>query len=293
MQAENPITLSWLARFLSETEHACPSLSVSVVGRSLLCAPLLLARVGSGAQHLLYVAAHHATEWIGSYILCDFLENLCRAATQRRTCYGINVDYCLQSYTFWVLPLVNPDGVALATGTAKDSPLSERQRRMSGGDFSHWQSNARGVDLNHNYDAGFGTYKVYEARNGIVPGATRYSGEYPESEPESRTIATLVRTLAPAAVVSLHTQGEEIYSGGHTGRHVRIAGRLAAVSGYRYAVPEGAAAYGGLCDYSGGVLGIPSFTIEAGKGKNPLPLTDLPLLCGRLRPALFSLPLFL
>ena len=30
-------------------------------------------------------------------------------------------------------------------------------------DFSHWQANARGVDLNHNYDSGFYEYKKIES----------------------------------------------------------------------------------------------------------------------------------
>jgi g-D-glutamyl-meso-diaminopimelate peptidase len=77
--------------------------------------------------------------------------------------------------------MLNPDGVDLQIkGIEAGGILSERLLKMNGReDFSHWQANARGVDLNHNYDAGFHEYKKLEKENDICAGATRYSGEYP------------------------------------------------------------------------------------------------------------------
>ena len=49
---------------------------------------------------------------------------------------------------------------------------------MNGGseDFTRWQANVRGVDLNHNYDAGFDAYKQLEPSLGITGGGpTRQS----------------------------------------------------------------------------------------------------------------------
>ena len=93
--------------------------------------------------------------------------------------------------------------------------------------------------------------------------------------------------------MTLHTQGREIYhtSGGNCADGAAVAAsRLAALTGYRLAVPEGAAAYGGLTDYCVQGLNLPAFTIECGKGENPLPPRDLPLLYGELRRALFLFP---
>jgi g-D-glutamyl-meso-diaminopimelate peptidase len=95
----------------------------------------------------------------------------------------------------------------------------------------------------------------------------------------------------PAAVLSLHTQGEEIYyrGGGCELAGVRAAAmRLASLSGYRLGEPSGPAAYGGLCDYTTASLGIPSFTVECGRGENPLPPQDAPLIYARLRRMLFE-----
>ena len=160
--------------------------------------------------------------------------------------------------------------------------------KMADGITSDWQANGRGVDLNHNYEYGFAEYKRIEYSRGITAGKTLFSGEYPESEPESRLAANLVRILNPNAVVSLHSQGEEIYfapSAAH-----RPAMNLARLTGYNVSVPSDTAAYGGLCDYTGYTLGIPSFTIEIGRGKNPLSESLLPSILKRIIPALLCVP---
>ena len=127
---------------------------------------------------------------------------------------------------------------------------------------------------------------------GIKGGApTRYSGDAPESEPETAALAAFVRSAKPRLVMSLHTQGEEIYycGGGRELPGVRAAAlRLSSLSGYRIALPSGPAAYGGLCDYTTASLGIPSFTVECGRGENPLPPSDFPLIYARIRRMLFE-----
>ena len=156
---------------------------------------------------------------------------------------------------------------------------------------SPWQANARGVDLNHNFNCGFFEYKKTETERGITAGATLYSGEYPESEPESRAVASLVRVLSPIGVISLHSQGEEILHG-ESEKLFRIGERMTELSGYPNAAPSGTAAYGGLCDYTSSI-GIPSFTVEVGKGRNPLPINLLPRLYSRLYPLLLRFPTLL
>ena len=167
---------------------------------------------------------------------------------------------------------------------ARNNPLRERQIRMNGGeDFSDWQANARGVDLNHNYAFRFFEYKKIEADENILPGKTRFSGEYPESEPEVRALANLVRVIHPRLILSFHSQGEEVFFRPRDKRKVlRIAQSAAELLGYSLSRPEGLADYGGLSDYAGEILGIPSLTVEVGKGKNPLPESQLSAISERL-----------
>lgn len=261
------------------------------VGKSLEGRSLCALRIGRGSREVLYVGTHHAMEWHTAVLLLLFAEELLKAKDGVR--FGIAIPYLLSTRTFTILPLLNPDGVFLRhCGTREGEVLYERKRRMNGGslDFDRWQANARGVDLNHNYDAGFAEYKKIEEKEGITAGPTRYSGTCPESEPESFALASLVRTLRPSLILSLHTQGEEIYAGGahREARFASLGRALGRMSGYRFCTPEDAhAAYGGLADWTGGVLGIPSFTIECGRGKNPLPHTDILPMYRRLRRTLF------
>ena len=96
----------------------------------------------------------------------------------------------------------------------------------------------------------------------------------------------------PSLAVSLHTQGEEIYYQPKDRIMARRAERLASLIGYTVAEPEGTAAYGGLCDYTGS-LGIPSFTLELGRGVNPLPEDAIPDIFKRVGEAIAILPTLL
>ena len=208
----------------------------------------------------------------------------------------MNLSYLSDAYTLYIIPMLNPDGVEIsANGLDKDSLWYDRICKLNGSDdFSLWQANARGVDLNHNYDVDFEAYKEIEKSIGIFSGcASKYSGESPESEPETGAFCNYLRFNEPAAVLTLHTQGREIYytSGGQTLKgSYAAASKLAELTGYKLREPSGSAAYGGLTDYCIKKLSVPSFTFECGKGKNPLPKGDLPLIYSELRKALFTFP---
>ena len=64
------------------------------------------------------------------------------------------------------------------------------------------------------------------------------------------------------------------------------------MTGYRAAVPEGAAAYGGLTDWAVGRLSIPAFTVECGEGTNPLPAAAFAPAWREIRPLLFRAPMY-
>ncbi len=271
------------------------SLGCSILGRSI---PLLT--LGCGKREVLYVGAHHGMEWITSLILTRFVNEFCEQVRQNCTAYHISPTQLLQTHTVYIIPMLNPDGVQYQIhGIEESNPLYDRLLTMNGGstDFSSWQANARGVDLNHNYDAGFAEYKLLEAENGIANGApTRYSGTAPESEPEVAYLCNFIRFRELRAVLTFHTQGEEIFyrSAGTVPRGSTVlARRMAMLSGYRLSTAEGLASYGGLTDWCIQKLNLPSFTIECGKGRNPLPLRDAFPIYARLRELLFSIPVLL
>lgn len=277
-----------------------PFVTLSYIGTSILDRAIPILHIGSGSRRVLYVGAHHGMEWITSLLLTQFLEELCQAIkAQKRVC-GIYPCDLLEGYTISIIPMLNPDGVEYQIhGVAEDNPLRERLLEMNDGneDFSFWQANARGVDLNHNYDAGFAAYKRLESEQGIQKGApTRYSGECPESEPEVAALCNLMRFWAPwRGMMTLHTQGEEIFAPpcGKVEKSAFTALRLSQLTGYRLCRAEGLAAFGGLSDWCAATLSVPSFTMECGRGKNPLPITQISSIYATMRAALFLFPTIL
>ena len=286
-----PLDYKELTGGLSLLEAASPTVTVKKVGKSILGRTIPALWWGEGEQTVLLVGAHHGMEWITGNLLMAFLQELMEL-------YAQNDENALQFYRVLrlvVIPQLNPDGVEMALhGANPHHPLYGRQLRMNGGstDFSHWQANARGVDLNHNYAVGFYEYKETEKQMGIFDGApTRFSGNAPESEPETAALATYIRILRPSLILTLHTQGEEIYydAMNATPAMHKTAKELSRKTGYTLATAEGAAAFGGLTEWAVSCK-IPCYTLECGKGKNPLPITDAPLMYQRLKNALFSLP---
>ncbi len=253
-------------------------------GRSLAGRPLYAVAIGQGSPRILCVAGHHAMEWICGWLLLDFLEAYHREEAENSAPRG----------TFYMIPQLNPDGVELVkNGVRETDILAPRQLRANGcsRDFSHWQANGRGVDLNHNYPAGFEAYRRVEAELGLFEGApSKYSGVSPLSEPETGALAGLIELFLPDLTLALHTQGEEIFWGNRPTRPLFTLATLAARRlAYRLSRPTGTAAYGGLTDWlvSRGMLAL---TLECGRGVNPLPLDAYPAMAQKLIPFLFSLP---
>ena len=266
-------------------------LTESIMGRGI---PLLT--IGEGQKQIFYIGAHHGAERITAAVLIKFVAEFCAHAKRGTAVCGMNLSYIMKTCTIYVVPMLNPDGVEIsANGVPADSLWHSRLVKMNGShNFTHWQANARGVDLNHNYDADFEEYKKLEPTLGIRGGcASKYSGEAPESEPETGALCNYLRFNKPSALMTLHTQGREIYytnGGMYPSTSKAAAAKLAELTGYKLNIPTGTAAYGGLTDFCIQKLGVPAFTLECGKGKNPLPKSELSLIYSDLRKALFTFP---
>ena len=286
--------------------QAYPAITKSTLGKSVLGREIIMLSAGSSdaEKSVLYVGAYHATEYITSAVLLRFAADLGEAAEKGQRICGVDVKRLLERRRIYVVPMANPDGVELHLhGIPAGCALAGRLTAMSGGDFSHWQANARGVDLNHNHDARFDEYKAIEAERKIEPGPTLWSGVAPESEPETQAICALLRYDASVrTVLSLHTQGEVIYYGaaspasGNKSVETALLGSrslgrtLSRMTGYALAGTDGTAAYGGLVDWYVREMRRPGFTLECGRGENPLPAEQALAIYARLREALFCTP---
>ena len=291
---------STMMTVLDEFASRYPAMSVTVLGQSIMGRAIPMVHLGAQnaaekSRRVLYLGAHHGSEWMTTSVLLRFINEYCELLRSDGMAEGMRVKRLEEACEIDIVPMLNSDGVEYAIrGVSADNPLRDRLLRMNGGsiDFSHWQANARGVDLNHNYNVGFAEYKRLEAETGITGGApTRFSGEAPESEPETAYLCNYLRFSKPyGGVLTLHTQGEEIYCG-DAERAAQIGRRIASSTGYTIARPEGMAAYGGFTDWFVREFSRPSFTLECGKGSNPLPISDMPMIYLKLRRALFEFPM--
>lgn len=259
-----------------------PFIEIGTAGKSVLGKNLHYIKLGNGPNEVFYNGSHHSLEWITSVLLMKFVENFSKAYAEGSNLSGYNVREIWKKSTIYILPMVNPDGVNLVLdGLQKDNPFYTSLIRWNNGstDFSKvWQANIRGVDLNHNYDASFNLSKQGEIALGITgPGPTRYSGPAPESEPESKSVADFTRNHNFRLVLAYHSQGEIIYwkySNIIPPDAQRIAKLFSKVSGYELSETSGIASYAGYKDWFIEKYRKPGFTVEVGRGVNPLPISQ-------------------
>ena len=201
-----------LEKIVSEIQSKYNFVEIGTLGNSILGKSIPRITIGKGKTSIFYIGAHHGMEWITSALLMQFTKDFCEGYRNYSSVFDISTRVIFETRKLHIIPMLNPDGVDYAIhGLEKSNVLKERLIKMNGGnDFSRWQANARGVDLNHNYCCGFKEYKIIEKSLGIFGGApTKYSGEYSESEPETRALCNFARFEKPALALSLHTQGEE------------------------------------------------------------------------------------
>lgn len=257
-----------------------PFLGRVEVGKSVLGRSIWGLKLGAGEEAVLYAGAFHAQEWLTALVLLRFAERLCQALDSGGHLAGIDCRKALLGRGLVIVPCVNPDGVEIALAGAQTAgDLTDEVLRISGGDLSSWNANARGVDINHNFDAGWHILRQLEQSQGIDgPSPRRYGGSAPASEPETQALVNLCERMNFRSVLALHSQGEEIYwkYGDRTPAGAALMARvLAMASGYELKTPVTIASHGGFKDWFIEKYGRPGFTVEMGKGRNPLPLTDL------------------
>lgn len=205
-----------------------------VIGYSSQGRELFAFHVGKNyGKQFIVVCGMHAREWITSSLALKFIK-------QKVACGG------------WIIPLINPDGAIISQ---KDKPL--------------WKANFRGVDLNCNFNADWGSGVL----NTKTRGAENCVGDYPESEAETASLVKFTLAVNPFVTLSFHTKGGEVYweYGGYgdlVGANV-----ICAYTGYRARQISGSA--GGYKDWCIKCLKIPSYTIECGSDELSHPIKNV------------------
>jgi murein peptide amidase A len=172
-----------------------PTRSAEVVGHSVQGRPLKAQRLGDAdsPNRVLVVGCIHGDECAGTAIT--------RRLVRRPAPNGFDL---------WVVHTVNPDGRLLGV-----------------------RQNARGVDLNRNFDSEW------------VPIGQRwdpeYSGPYPWSEPETRTVRRLVLRVRPDITIWYHQPQTLVRAWGKSVLAARMYARFSGMAFRRIRWPHGTA----------------------------------------------------
>lgn len=129
-----------------------------------------------------------------------------------------------------------------------------------------------GVNLNLQFPA---NWELAQKTEDQFPSYHQYPGEAPLTEPESQTMHRFTLAHDFSLILSFHSQGEIIYwqyYGMEPPESESIVNRMAQISGYEpYEPPTTRAGYR---DWFVQQYRRPGFTMEVGKGINPLLLSQ-------------------
>ena len=291
-----PMTSGMQAQRLERLKRRYPfvytrELTKTAGGRSI-CA----VQLGLGDTKVLLTGGHHANEYITSMLCWELIEGYMEAVERGGSFGGKNAAALFENAMLYVVPMVNPDGIDLVTGAITPDEPEYRAARAIAADYpelpfpSGWKANLQGVDLNLNYPAGWERARQIKASRGYgAPAPRDYPGERPLDQPETSALAAYTCCIRPELVLAYHTQGSVIY---HTYDGVclpcadALAQELAAASGYVLEPVPPESANAGFKDWFLERFRRPGFTVEAGLGENPLPLSQLEEMYARNAPLL-------
>lgn len=279
-----PITAASCDRMIQEIVRAYPFCRTELLTSTAFQRPVRTLVIGRGPRKVIYTAAHHANEWITALVLLKFGEEFARAISENGRIFDQDAKELEQRVTIYMVPLVDPDGVDLVVGAIGQGSLQYEVARQFADNYPSipfpegWKANLLGVDLNLQYPAGWLQAREIKFSQGYVSPAPRdYVGRSPLNQMESKALAGYTEFIDPELVLAYHTQGREIY---WQFKDYEVPGarelgeEFARVSGYSLADTPYASSFAGYKDWFIQRFRRPGYTIEAGFGENPLPLSQ-------------------
>jgi len=260
-----------------------PFLETGSIGHTVMGKKIPYMCIGEGKKEVFYSASFHANESITTPVLLRFVEEYAGAYRAGTTLYGVSAKELYEKYRLYVVPMVNPDGVDLVNRFLSEG-IYYRQAKRIAQEYPRipfpagWKANLDGVDLNLQFPAGWETARNNKFAQGYISPAPRdYVGKAPLTAPEARAVYEFTREHPFELILAYHTQGRVIYwryldyepAGSYP-----IGEYFGHVSGYKVEETPDVSGYAGYKDWFIQEYNRPGYTIEAGEGENPLPMTD-------------------
>lgn len=282
-ETEVPYSSFLNRRTVEGLQKRYPFLQTGSIGKSVMGREIPYLSIGRGKTQVFYNASFHANENITTPVLLKFAEMYADAYAKNTELYGVSAEELFEKYRLYLVPMVNPDGVDLVNGFLTHG-MYYRNARKIGADYPEiafpagWKANIDGIDLNLQFPAGWEEAQKIKAAQGYTSPAPRdYVGSAPLVAPESAAVYRFTREHAIALILAYHTQGEVIYwkyLDYEPACSYEIARYFAEVSGYLVEETPRESGYAGYKDWFIQEYNRPGYTIEAGVGENPLPLSQ-------------------
>lgn len=251
-----------------------PFLQIGSIGRSVLGKAIPVIRIGEGQKEVFYNASIHANEWITTPVLMKFLEEYSRRYVEDGTIFGYNARDLYENTTLYIVPMINPDGVDLVTGSIKEGDFAYEQARKIAEDYPNipfpdgWKANIEGIDLNLQFPAGWENAREIKFEQGFVSSAPRdYVGEGPLVAPEAIALYNFTLMHNFRLILTYHTQGRVIYwrfLNFLPPDSFEIGQEFSRVSGYELETTPISSGFAGYKDWFIQEFNRPGYTIEAG-----------------------------
>ena len=182
---------------------------VNVIGKTVDKRNLYEVVIGNpnAKKHLLVIGNLHAREHMTVQLCMKQIEYYLNNYNKKIN--GKKVSATLNKVAIHYVPSCNPDGTAISQkgfNAIRNKSLRNGLRRM-GGSSSKWKANARGVDLNRNWNVAF--------KKAGKKGSSGYRGSKAASEKEVQALVKWVNRIERrgkiAGVISYHSTGSILY----------------------------------------------------------------------------------
>lgn len=273
-----------------------PFVNCIPIGKSVLKNTIYLLKIGTGEKQVFFNAEHHANEWITTPLVLKFIEDYALAYASDSTLENTDMQKIYNSVTLFAVCAINPDGIDIVNDALSEESFNtakQLSQNYPNIPFPNgWKANMHGVDLNLQYPAGWENAKrIKYALGYTLPGPRDFVGSFPLSEPESRAIYNLTVSQNFILTISYHTQGGIIYwkyLDFNPENSQKIADALSKASGYALETTPYSSGYAGYKDWFIQTYNLPGYTVEAGYGTNPLPLSDFDSIYENNRPLMVT-----
>lgn len=231
------------------------------IGKTVEGRDIALIELGNGSRKVFLSGATHAREYITTSYLMYMIDRYAYAYSAGGLFEEFNITEILNNVTFYIVPMINPDGVNLV---------------QNGIGYDSWKANISGIDLNRNYPNNW-----YVNRPVTAPASSLFKGYSPLSEPETKAIMDFLNSNMCWAYLSFHSQGEGIYgwndrNSGYYPQLNSMVSRIIDVSGFKKLTDTSNTDYGTFGDTVRDTFLKPTLTLELCNyvGSYPYPNED-------------------